>query len=65
MKRVTFLQGKFKQNPSLMRKLIETGNRILLNGNSKQETFWGIDLYSWIGENYLGKILMAIRDKEK
>ena len=56
--------AKFEQNPVLMRKLADTGNRILINGNNKQETFWGVDLYSWQGENQLGKILMNIRDKE-
>ena len=60
----SILQAKFEQNPALMRKLLETGNRILVNGNNKQETFWGIDLYSWIGENHLGRIIMNIRDKE-
>jgi nicotinate (nicotinamide) nucleotide adenylyltransferase len=60
----SILQAKFEQNPALMRKLAETGNRVLLNGNNKQETFWGIDLYSWIGENHLGRIIMNIRDKE-
>ena len=60
----SILQAKFEQNPALMQKLVETGNRILLNGNNKQETFWGIDPYSWIGENHLGRIIMNIRDKE-
>ena len=60
----TILKAKFEQNPDLMKKLLETGNSILINGNSKQETFWGIDLYSWEGENHLGKIIMKIRDKE-
>lgn len=60
----SILQTKFEQTPALMRKLLETGNRVLLNGNNKQETFWGIDLYSWIGENHLGRILTNIRDKE-
>ena len=59
------LEEKFRQNPKLMQKLIDTGNKILNNGNNKHETYWGIDLYSWIGENHLGKILMSIRDKEK
>lgn len=58
------LTAKFEQNPSLMKKLVDTGNAILINGNSKKETFWGIDLYSWQGDNNLGKILMKIRDKE-
>jgi len=60
----SILQAKFEQNPALMRKLVETGSRVLLNGNNRQETFWGIDLYSWIGENHLGRIIMNIRDKE-
>ena len=60
----SILRAKFEQNPSLMQKLADTGNCVLLNGNNKQETFWGIDLYSWIGENHLGRIIMNIRDKE-
>jgi predicted NAD-dependent protein-ADP-ribosyltransferase YbiA (DUF1768 family) len=40
---------KFEQNSALMKKLIDTGNRLLINGNNKQETYWGIDLYSWQG----------------
>ena len=60
----SILLAKFEQNPTLMQKLAGTGKCILLNGNNKQETFWGIDLYSWIGENYLGRILMDIRDKK-
>ncbi|MBP5291173.1 MAG: DUF1768 domain-containing protein [Lachnospiraceae bacterium] len=60
----SILRAKFETNPSLMKKLADTGNRVLLNGNNKQETFWGIDLYSWIGENHLGRIIMNIRDKE-
>ncbi|MCD8237098.1 MAG: NADAR domain-containing protein [Prevotellaceae bacterium] len=58
------LTAKFEQNPSLMKRLIETDNRLLINGNSKGETYWGVDLYTWEGENMLGKLLMKIRDKE-
>ena len=59
------LVAKFGQNPSLMKRLAETGNTLLVNGSNKKDTFWGVDLYSWKGENRLGKILTAIRDKEK
>ncbi len=61
----SIIKAKFEQNPNLMQKLVDTGNRILINGNNKQETFWGVDLYSWEGENQLGKIIMEIREKEK
>ena len=60
----SILQAKFEQNPALMEKLIETGDCLLINGNNKQETFWGVELYSWQGENHLGKIIMKIREKE-
>lgn len=61
----SILEAKFSQNPALMEKLKATGNSILLNGNSKKEEFWGVDLYKWTGENHLGKIIMNIRRKEK
>lgn len=61
----SIIMAKFAQNPSLKKSLIETDNRILINGNNKHETYWGVDLYCWIGENHIGKILMTIRDKEK
>ena len=60
----SILRAKFEQNPSLMKKLTDTGTCILINGNNKQETYWGVDLYSWQGENHLGRIIMDIRDKE-
>lgn len=60
----SIIRAKFEQNPILMRRLKDTGNCLLINGNNKQETYWGVDLYSWQGENYLGKIIMNIRDKE-
>ena len=61
----SILRAKFEQNLSLMKKLTDTGSCILINGNNKQETYWGVDLYSWQGENHLGRIIMDIRDKEK
>lgn len=58
----SIIRAKFEQNPILMRRLKETGTRLLINGNNKQETYWGVDLYSWQGENHLGQILMKIRN---
>lgn len=59
----SILSAKFQQNPPLMQRLKATGNLLLINGNSKGETFWGVDLYTWLGENNLGKILMKIRNE--
>lgn len=58
----SIIHAKFEQNLILMKRLKETGNRLLINGNNKQETYWGVDLYSWQGENHLGQILMRIRE---
>ena len=58
------LTAKFEQNPMLIQRLVETGNRLLINENSKGDMFWGVDLYTWEGENMLGKLLMKIREKE-
>ena len=60
----SILEAKFGQNPGLMENLKSTGDSVLINGNNRRDDFWGMDLYSFRGENYLGKILMAIRDKE-
>lgn len=59
----SILLEKFGQNPDLMCRLKKTAGLELVNGNSKKNTFWGMDLYSWQGENNLGKILMKIRDE--
>ena len=61
----SILRAKFEDNPYLMKKLAETDNALLINGNNRKEEYWGIDLYSWRGENNLGKILMKIRDEEE
>lgn len=57
------LRAKFSQNPDLKEKLIGTGNKILSNGNNGKDLFWGIDRYSFCGENHLGKLLMKIREE--
>lgn len=52
---------KFQQNKGLAKKLIHTGDAILVEGNYWQDTFWGV--CENVGENNLGKILMNVRKK--
>lgn len=59
----SILEAKFMQNTVLMQKLMETGNSLIIYGNHKDDTYWGVNLYSWIGENRLGKIIMEIRER--
>lgn len=56
---------KFLQSKDLMDKLIETGDRLLVEGNDWNDTYWGIDLHSQKGKNMLGKILMNVRSQYK
>lgn len=53
---------KFIQHPKLRKKLIDTGDLELVNGNRLQETYWGVDEATGAGENKLGKILMKVRE---
>ena len=52
---------KFEQHPELMESLLATGDRKLINGG-KKDTFWGVNVVAWEGENRLGTILMHLRD---
>jgi ribA/ribD-fused uncharacterized protein len=55
------LRAKFQQNPELKKKLIDTGDVDLIEGNTWGDTFWG--QVDGKGENNLGKLLMKIRDE--
>ena len=53
------LQYKFSQHHNLKRKLIETGDAELVEGNNWNDTYWGV--CKGIGKNQLGKLLMKLR----
>lgn len=48
-------------NPEYAAKLLSTGNHELIEGNTWNDTFWGV--CKGVGENNLGKILMAVRSE--
>jgi ribA/ribD-fused uncharacterized protein len=54
-------RAKFTQHPDLQAKLLMTGDSVLIEGNSWGDTFWGV--CKGKGENWLGKILMQIREE--
>lgn len=60
------IEAKFKQNLSIRMKLIKTGNKTLIEGNTWHDNYWGnchCDKCKSIeGKNVLGKILMKVRD---
>lgn len=55
------LDAKFSQRPTLKARLLETGNRVLVE-HSKFDTYWG-DGGDGSGRNRLGILLMALRDE--
>ncbi len=58
------VQAKFQQNPELAKKLLETGNAVLIEGNQWHDNIWGsctCDRCKNQGVNMLGQILMAVR----
>lgn len=46
--------------PELVRRLRDTGDAELIEGNWWNDTFWGV--YDGVGENHLGQILMRKRE---
>jgi len=59
------LNFKFRQNPDIAQKLIDTKNRVLIEGNSWHDNFWGCCNCSRCNSrpkrNMLGKMLMELR----
>lgn len=62
-----FLWRKFTQHPDLGRRLLQTGEAILIEGNLWHDNIWGDcacehcrDLE---GQNLLGKLLMEVRER--
>ena len=54
------LSEKFKQNPELAEKLKSTKEYLLVEGNTWNDTFWGV--CNGVGQNYLGVTLMFVRE---
>lgn len=49
------------QHQHLKDALLKTGERLLCEGNTWGDTFWGVDLKTLEGSNHLGELLMLIR----
>jgi hypothetical protein len=53
----------FKEWSDLRQILLDTGNQELIEGNNHNDRYWGV--CNGVGENWLGKILMLVRDELK
>ena len=66
MEMYKILQCKFTDD-ILAKKLIETGDALLIEGNSWGDRYWGKVRDSktgeWKGENFLGQLLMKVRNE--
>ncbi len=54
------LRIKFS-NPGLRQKLLDTGEAELIEGNNWGDMYWGLDLKTGKGFNFLGVLLMQVR----
>lgn len=59
----TILTDKFTRNPEFRQKLLDTENKYLEETNWWKDQYWGVCDY--VGQNWLGQILMKIREKLK
>ena len=57
----SLVREKFSAHADLRTKLLETGERPLVEGNTWNDTFWG--MCRGHGKNHLGKILMRVREE--
>lgn len=55
------LYAKFAQNKHLKEKLLETGDKILVDTNYEHGPYWA--RISGVGENKIGEILMRVREE--
>lgn len=55
------LYAKFTSNDTLRLQLLSTGNRLIIEGNTWGDIFWGV--CNGVGENHLGKLLIRVRDR--
>lgn len=57
-----FVRQKFTQHEDLRKALIDTGNIMLIEHNTWNDTYWGVCRGK--GHNHLGRILMMIRSEQ-
>ena len=55
------LRKKFTEHLDLQKKLLETSDAILIEGNTWGDAYWG--MCAGVGENKLGQLLMKIREE--
>jgi ribA/ribD-fused uncharacterized protein len=54
------VQYKF-QDPHLAKMLLDTQYRELIEANTWNDRYWGVDKETGVGQNYLGRCLMHVR----
>jgi ribA/ribD-fused uncharacterized protein len=57
------VEQKFTCHTALRDQLLATHPEVLQEGNTWGDEFWGVDLRTGQGENRLGQLLMAVRER--
>jgi|SRR5579863_1223724 len=58
---IVLVAAKFRQHPTLAARLLATGDRPLIDGNTTNDREWGVDLRTGHGLNIVGLVLMGVR----
>ena len=53
---------KFRSGGPLADRLLATGSAVVIEGNTWDDRFWGVDAHTGHGHNHLGHILMDQRE---
>jgi ribA/ribD-fused uncharacterized protein len=57
------LRQKFARHPGLGKRLVDTYPEQLMEGNNWGDRFWGVDSQTLEGENWMGRLLMDVRQE--
>lgn len=57
------LRLKFVEGSKLAEMLLATESASLIEGNTWGDKYWGVDISSGVGQNWLGKLLMERRNE--
>lgn len=57
------VKDKLMRNPWIIDLLLSTGKKIIEEGNTWGDEYWGVNLETGKGRNQLGKILMQLREE--
>ena len=57
------VKDKMQRHPWILELLLATGNKVIEEGNTWNDEYWGVDRFTRQGRNQLGLTLMTLREE--